>query len=434
MRSALGLPGLLEIVVVDDGSTDDTSLCASRVADALRAAGDPPLHVRTQARSGPAGARNLGASVAKGDVLGFLDADDLCLVGQPDSRRAALKAGSAVALGMIQCVSGEPPVPTEIPYEGFQLGAALIRRDAFESVGPFDSAVEPAEDLDWFLRAREAGVPIAFTSEVVLGYRLQPGSLTSAADGPQPRVAAGPAPLGRPAPDARGAASMSAVRPSVSVLLPVLNGEPYLGPALQAMAAQTLPADEILVLDGGSTDGTRERALREDGVTLVDLPGTSCLEALNLGLAQATGELIAFTSSDDVMAERALEQHVAALVSDEGAGYSYGNIALFADDGGVSNEVPTDLAGSVQPARVIEAMMVRRAVLDAIGGFRTDLGTSGDLEWVARLGDLGIRPAYVDAVVLAKRLHRQNLSYTERENSAGITRSLRESILRKRGG
>jgi glycosyltransferase involved in cell wall biosynthesis len=226
---------------------------------------------------------------------------------------------------------------------------------------------------------------------------------------------------------------MSAARPTVSVLLPVLNGEPYLAAALQALRAQSCPPDEILVLDGGSTDGSRARALGGDGITLVDLPGTSCLEALNLGLARAVGDLIAFTSSDDVMEERAVERHLEALTGDEEAGYSYGNVALFADEGGVSDSVPAGLAGSVQPARVIEAMMVRRTVLDQIGEFRTDLGRSGDVEWVARLGDLGIRAVHVDAVVVAKRLHRQNSSYTHTDTFSGITRSLRQSILRKRG-
>ena len=150
-------------------------------------------------------------------------------------------------------------------------------------------------------------------------------------------------------------------------------------------------------------------------------------------MALAVGDVVVFASSDDVMETKALECHVAALNGAPSAGYSVGQVRLFADEGGVSPQVPATLAGTVRTARLLETIAVRRPLLDAVGRFREDLGTAADVEWLARLGDLGIPSVSVDAVVVSKRLHKGNTSYTDEAASVGITQSLRLSILRKQG-
>jgi glycosyltransferase involved in cell wall biosynthesis len=226
---------------------------------------------------------------------------------------------------------------------------------------------------------------------------------------------------------------MMAALPTVTVLMPLLNGEPHLAEALAALRSQSRPPLEILVLDGGSTDGSRERVRDETGATLVDPPGGRLYPSLNAGMARAVGDVVVFTSSDDVMEPRALESHVAALDGAPAAGYSVGKVRLFADEGGVSQRVPGTLAGTVRAARLLETIAVRRPFLDVVGGFRDEIGTSADVEWLARLGDLGIPSVLVDAVVVSKRLHTGNTSYTDEAGAVGITRSLRLSILRKQG-
>jgi glycosyltransferase involved in cell wall biosynthesis len=177
--SALEADGLLEVVVVDDGSTDDTLARANEMAAAVAGAGRPLLRVLSQAQAGPSAARNFGAANAKGRLLAFLDADDRWVAGVPDSRRKGLTDGRTVVLGLIQYYVGEPAEASGDPFEAFSACTALIPRDVFESVGPFEPGMDLGEDVDWFLRAREAGVAIVFESEVVLAYRSRPGSLSS---------------------------------------------------------------------------------------------------------------------------------------------------------------------------------------------------------------------------------------------------------------
>ena len=75
------------------------------------------------------------------------------MAGVPDSRRQGLTDGRTVALGLMQYYVGDPAEPSGDPFEAFSACTALIPRDVFESVGPFEPGMDLGEDVDWFLRA-----------------------------------------------------------------------------------------------------------------------------------------------------------------------------------------------------------------------------------------------------------------------------------------
>src|ERR1051325_174990 len=169
----------LELIIVDDGSTDGTA----GIARALPA----DLQYLTQANRGPAGARNAGLRRARGDVIGFLDADDLWTPAIV-TRAVALLLSTPdldVVQGRVQEIAGmESTNGTDgfsyasEPYPFINIGSAVYRKQVFEKIGGFDETMRFCEDYDWFLRAFDAGMAKARIDDVTLLYRSHPGATT----------------------------------------------------------------------------------------------------------------------------------------------------------------------------------------------------------------------------------------------------------------
>jgi len=167
----------LEVVVVDDGSTDGSAELAEAY-DGVR--------VIRQLNAGPSATRNTGVAHTTGDVIAFLDADDVWPTGRLTRLLDALASSPSldVVIGQLEMVVAENGTFRSLmpPQFGFQFGTALIRRSLFETVGLIDEDLRFSEDVDWFMRAREAGVQIGQIHEVVLLYRQHSDSLTATPD------------------------------------------------------------------------------------------------------------------------------------------------------------------------------------------------------------------------------------------------------------
>lgn len=180
--------GDVEIVVVDDGSTDNTR-------EVVRAVADPRVRLLTQNQEGPSAARNRGVDAARASkYIAFLDADDCWDPDKLERQTAYLDRHSECgALGsLMRYISssggvlgqaGEPihAADRERIARGelfpFQLSSLVVRRSAFEHIGGFDEALGRlgSEDLD--LVARLAEIALIATMPVVLGsYRVHPAS------------------------------------------------------------------------------------------------------------------------------------------------------------------------------------------------------------------------------------------------------------------
>ena len=169
----------LEMIVVDDGSTDDSALIAQRCAQA---------HYLFQPNQGCGPAKNTGLSAAHGEFIAFLDADDLWLPGkirqQVEALRRAPEAG--ITTGRMTFffepgVSRPAWVPAAFltePQPAYLPSGLLIRRSVFDQVGIFDSTFALTNDYEWLTRARDAGVPEVLTPHVVVRRRVHDGNLT----------------------------------------------------------------------------------------------------------------------------------------------------------------------------------------------------------------------------------------------------------------
>ncbi len=172
----------IEVIVVDDGSTDGTVAVANSLGEGVRCV--------SQTNAGPPAARNRGLDLACGDLIAFLDADDLWSEDKLEvqARRLLADPELDVVMGTTQlflqppegndaATLGEPAGP---PALLLSLGSALFRRNVFDRVGRFDTSQRMDDDVDWFLRAIEAGARVLPLGNVVQYYRRHDRNITKA--------------------------------------------------------------------------------------------------------------------------------------------------------------------------------------------------------------------------------------------------------------
>lgn len=169
----------LEIIVVDDGSTDKTA--------AIVKTQFPSVHYHYHANKGIPATKNVGVEAATGDFITFLDADDIWV-----KNKLALQLRIFHDHPEVEVVYGfSLQTPMLPPGELFlinlenekgafatQLGSMLIRKSVFGKVGNFDEEMKIAEDLDWVNRIREAGIKIMAHKEIVQFYRMHDQNVT----------------------------------------------------------------------------------------------------------------------------------------------------------------------------------------------------------------------------------------------------------------
>lgn len=160
----------VEVIVVDDGSTDDTGKLLDQYGPRIRRA--------AQANAGQSVARNYGVELATGRYLTFLDADDLW----PEDK---LAAQMAILQGDSQCDllfghaeqfrqdtgARSAPMPGHLP------GTLMVRRELWQRVGPLRSDVKVGEFLDWLMRSRQVGLRERMDARVWLRRRVHADNL-----------------------------------------------------------------------------------------------------------------------------------------------------------------------------------------------------------------------------------------------------------------
>jgi glycosyltransferase involved in cell wall biosynthesis len=171
----------LEIIIVDDGSTDGTIKSQNSFGKQVK-------HIY-QDNKGPAAARNTGLAIAKGEFITFLDSDDVWPPNKLNTQINYLLQNPdlEVIIGHTKNFNSEITNTNKIFTEkdsfiSVQLGSALFRKSAFEKVGTFDEELKFSEDHDWFLRAREKEIKILVLEDITLYHRRHSNNMTEGAN------------------------------------------------------------------------------------------------------------------------------------------------------------------------------------------------------------------------------------------------------------
>ena len=209
---------------------------------------------------------------------------------------------------------------------------------------------------------------------------------------------------------------------TVSIVTPTLNQARYLQRTLDSVRAQTYAVGEHIVVDGGSTDGTLDILRREDErgtIQWTSGPDEGMYDAVNKGLATASGDILAYLPSDDAYLPWAIETIVDRFASRPRLDLAFGDGITIEEDSGTQIlrlYSPFDRISLANHASLMQpAVFWRRRLHERLGGFDARMRYVADLDYWLRAAAAGATMAHVAEVIALERVHEGRLSSARRE-------------------
>lgn len=220
-------------------------------------------------------------------------------------------------------------------------------------------------------------------------------------------------------------------QPLVSVITPVYNGERYLREALESLFAQDYENFESIVVDDGSEDRTSEIA-QSFPVRFERQENQGAAAARNRGISLARGALIAYLDSDDLLPPNKLSVQAGYLAAHPEVGCVLGRQEVMLQGVEEPEWLSRDLIyGDLDGIPLVSAM-VRKEVLDELGGFDPSFGFAEDRDLFVRMREHGVRIEVLPEILVYRRFHGENTNFTRRPDKHPIFRSLKAKLNRER--
>ncbi len=232
--------------------------------------------------------------------------------------------------------------------------------------------------------------------------------------------------------------------PAVSVVMTAYNTERYIASAVGSVLAQTFEDFELIIVNDGSSDGTRgviDRLADQDGrVRVFHRDNAGICAASNFGIAQSRAPLIARLDSDDLAEPERLAKQVAFMGEHEDV-VCLGTFVDYIDEKGRRlTTIQTPLTHEAIDAKHLEghcsvwhtSAVFRRAAFEQVGGYNTDFACCVDMELWLRLGEVG-RLANLPERLQRYRMHLGSVSAKKRELQRELARRACEQAAERRG-
>jgi glycosyltransferase involved in cell wall biosynthesis len=222
---------------------------------------------------------------------------------------------------------------------------------------------------------------------------------------------------------------------SVSVIIPVFNGQAYLAEALSSVASQSVKDIEIIVIDDGSTDSTYDviRAFGDPRLRYLRQERAGAAAARNHGVNLAKGPLLAFLDADDIWMRDKLSLQIGSLTRADGQ-LIFAHVEEF-----ITPDRLQELEGQVNvhpgphPFRYASTLLMRLDDFHRVGPFDNRWKLGEFMEWYARAVDAGLKPVVLPQILARRRLHDDNMGRRDRAHRRQYAEIIKSVLDRRRG-
>jgi glycosyltransferase involved in cell wall biosynthesis len=222
------------------------------------------------------------------------------------------------------------------------------------------------------------------------------------------------------------------MKPLISVIIPVYNGEKFITEAIESCLSQTYNNLEIIVIDDGSTDQSGKVVNAYPMVQYFHRSNSGVASARNFAINKANGSYITFLDADDIMMPNRVELQLQALLNFPDIDICIGHQENFIDTGFDLSIEDWQYYNEREKINMM-SIFLKSEVFEKVGLFNENYLHSSDYEWLTRAKDFGANVFIMPEILIKRRLHGNNISFLARkEKDLLVFRILKESMQRRR--
>lgn len=222
--------------------------------------------------------------------------------------------------------------------------------------------------------------------------------------------------------------------PLVSTIITVYNGENYLSEAIQSVINQDYPHIDIIIIDDGSTDGSRGVAQQfGPPVQYYYQNNTGIAAAKNHGIKLSKGDFLAFLDADDLWTKNKIRKQIKVFNEDPTLDIVFSHVKQFYSPE-LSEEEKQKIRcpDELMPGTSAGTMLIKRESFFKVGLFDSQWRRGIFVNWYMRASEIGLRAHMLPDMHMWRRLHRTNHGIVNHDKSSDYVRMLKASLDRRR--
>jgi len=224
-------------------------------------------------------------------------------------------------------------------------------------------------------------------------------------------------------------------KPLISVIIAVYNGEKYLEEAIWSVLSQTYPTLELLVVDDGSEDSTRQvvEKIPDERITYLYQQHAGIGAACNNGITSSHGSYISFLDADDLWVPDKLTRQIEAFENDPTLDMVFGQVEQFLS-ADIDEETKKKYTYALEkmPGYSRGNLLISRAAFERIGFFQTKWTLGEFIDWYLRATEAGLKSRVLPDVLMKRRLHNTNIGIQKHNDQSNYVQILKASLDRRR--